>query len=183
MKFPEFITIPEYCLKYQFLKIRDPDILKSLAFCGNLLFKNRKDKCQINNFDKLSSLSRVYRRFSWHTVIQLPTLISYFYQFTLSAKLYLSNISICRYSYIFSPLLPQPNLLANRGLHYSRDKGVNLTNSNILICSPNNFRSLYCKMTFVCVLFFFILGNYTLIFINHVNALFQGHNNSYVLYL
>ena len=44
MDIPQFSDITENNLKYKFvMKIQDPEILKSLGFCINLLFKNREN--------------------------------------------------------------------------------------------------------------------------------------------
>ena len=41
-------------IRYKFImKIQDPDILKSLGFCVNLLFLNREDRTQMSKQNKI----------------------------------------------------------------------------------------------------------------------------------
>ena len=45
MDFPKISDITDKNLLYKFImQIKDPDILKSLGYCVNLLFKNRENR-------------------------------------------------------------------------------------------------------------------------------------------
>ena len=47
--FPQISVMVDKYIRYKFImKIQDPDILKSLGFSVNLLFKNREDRTQKN---------------------------------------------------------------------------------------------------------------------------------------
>ena len=47
--FPQIYVMADKYIRYKFImKIQDPDILKSLGFCVNLLFKNREDRTHMS---------------------------------------------------------------------------------------------------------------------------------------
>ena len=47
--FPQISVMVDKYIRYKFImKIQDPDILKSLGFCVNLLFKNREDRTHMS---------------------------------------------------------------------------------------------------------------------------------------